>query len=424
MNREAGRDRRFSGVAGNVLKVALFRMLLMSMCLPISIIVLFWQQHGLSMFDVMALQAIFAGALAALEVPSGYAADRLGRKRALVAGVALDWLGVVCYCASSGYSGFLAAELLMAAGISLVSGADEALLYDSLVQLERQSAFSRIWGRVRFGEMAFAAVGCVAGGCLAARGYRLPFYVAAVLELGAVLIALSLHEPARRSKQPGEGVGLLRSLRESLIGGKELRWFILFSALFTGVLQIAFWMYQPYFQLCGWEERDFGLFYGGMNVIAAAAAAGAHRMMQLLRGSVLVVMLTAVTVVSLVCLGNIVFAGSVMFIFLHQAARGVAGVYFSTCINRPASAEVRATVISIGSLVSRLLYAAALIPMGLLVERRGVAVGMNALAVLLLVAAVWLTAGRPARLAEKSSVEPKEPDRPPGLPLEAGSPQL
>ena len=50
----------------------------------VPIIVLFWQENGLSMTEVMVLQSFFALAIVFLEVPTGYFADVFGRKRSLI----------------------------------------------------------------------------------------------------------------------------------------------------------------------------------------------------------------------------------------------------------------------------------------------------------------------------------------------------
>ena len=60
----------------------------------------------------------------------------------------------------------MVAELFLAAAFSLVSGADEALLYDSLAELKSQHHFKRIWGLAILSEMGAAAIGAVIGGYL------------------------------------------------------------------------------------------------------------------------------------------------------------------------------------------------------------------------------------------------------------------
>jgi phosphopantothenoylcysteine synthetase/decarboxylase len=62
-----------------------------SMAVTISTVVLFWRANGLSMHEIMLLQALFAASLALFELPSGYAADLLGRKGVIAAAAPCDF---------------------------------------------------------------------------------------------------------------------------------------------------------------------------------------------------------------------------------------------------------------------------------------------------------------------------------------------
>ena len=58
---------------------------------PIPVITLFWKEEiGMSLTEIMWLQAIFGATTVLLEFPSGYVADRLGYRRSLLTG-ALFW---------------------------------------------------------------------------------------------------------------------------------------------------------------------------------------------------------------------------------------------------------------------------------------------------------------------------------------------
>ena len=48
------------------------------------IIVLFFQDNGLNLQQIMTLQACYSLSLSFMEIPSGYAADILGRKKTLI----------------------------------------------------------------------------------------------------------------------------------------------------------------------------------------------------------------------------------------------------------------------------------------------------------------------------------------------------
>ena len=105
-----------------LIKIAKWFMLFMP------IIVLFYQDNGLEMQDIFTLKAVYSIAIVLLEIPSGYLADVLGRKKTLIIGAFLGFFGFVIYDFSFGFWGFLIAELTLGLGQSLISGADSALL--------------------------------------------------------------------------------------------------------------------------------------------------------------------------------------------------------------------------------------------------------------------------------------------------------
>lgn len=76
------------------------------------LIVVFLRDRGLTMTQVMLLETIFALAIIALEIPSGFAADRIGRRSALTAGMALVTTAALPYGLGQRFGDFVIAELL------------------------------------------------------------------------------------------------------------------------------------------------------------------------------------------------------------------------------------------------------------------------------------------------------------------------
>lgn len=66
----------------NIWKFYLFD-IFAAMIFAVPIIVLFWQDNGLSLTQVMILQSIFSLMIVILEIPTGYFADIYGRKNVL-----------------------------------------------------------------------------------------------------------------------------------------------------------------------------------------------------------------------------------------------------------------------------------------------------------------------------------------------------
>ena len=144
--------------------------------LVMPIVVLFYQENGLGMREVFILQAFYSIAIVVLEIPSGYFADVLGRKNTLIIGCVLGFVGYLTYSLSHGFWGFLLAEIVLGFGQSLISGADSALLYDTLLQTNNEKSYAKHEGRmVSAGNFAEALAG-VAGGLLAAYSLRYPYY--------------------------------------------------------------------------------------------------------------------------------------------------------------------------------------------------------------------------------------------------------
>ncbi|MFB6114902.1 MAG: MFS transporter, partial [Candidatus Nanohalobium sp.] len=113
----------FKGLEGNIWKLYAFRVIY-GFFLSVPIIVLFWRNNGLSMFEVMLLQSLFGFTVILLEVPSGYFADRYGRRKTLIMAGIFSTLGIGAYSLGHNFMQFIIGETLWALGVSLISGAN------------------------------------------------------------------------------------------------------------------------------------------------------------------------------------------------------------------------------------------------------------------------------------------------------------
>src|SRR3989339_1470629 len=91
----------------------------------------FTQWGGISLVQVQLLQSWFSLWVFIFEIPTGAVADKIGRKHSIALGSLVVSLAVLVYGSIPRYEIFLLAELLFAVGYALVSGADEALIYDT-----------------------------------------------------------------------------------------------------------------------------------------------------------------------------------------------------------------------------------------------------------------------------------------------------
>ncbi|MCZ6569687.1 MAG: MFS transporter [Deltaproteobacteria bacterium] len=143
-----------------------FRAFQMTM-FPIAIVPLYWRgELGFSMSEIFLLQALFGLFAACLEFPLGYVADRIGYRLAMLLATACSGTGWILLGVADGFWVVLLAELALAFSLSLTSGTDAALMYESLVELDREPEFARWFGRSRSIGAAAEGTAALAAGFL------------------------------------------------------------------------------------------------------------------------------------------------------------------------------------------------------------------------------------------------------------------
>lgn len=158
---------------------------------------LWWvQEKQLSPALVAATMAAGDLALMALEVPTGWFADRFGYRRSLILGSLLQVAGMICCWLAEGTPGLVGACLLVAVADAFRSGADQSLLYRTCVALDRESDFQRIEARARAIQVVALALLIVAGGAVVTRwGFTAGWLAETLLCALGAAIAFAMTEP-------------------------------------------------------------------------------------------------------------------------------------------------------------------------------------------------------------------------------------
>lgn len=329
----------------------------------VPVLVLFWESCGLSVLDIYLLQAAFALSSAALEVPTGMVADRLGRRASLLSGQLIVGLGFLFYAASGGFWSFLVAEVIIALGAALLSGADAALLYDSLAALGREEEYTEQEGRARAVRLLSFALCNLLGGALAVWSLRATLWASAVgplLALGVVASFADINPPRRKGSAREE-----LSAYRALLGGalrfvrkhRLVRWHLSLYAVLMGSASWLLWMYQPYMSLTGLPLWSFGVAFALYNLFAAGCSRLAGRFEQRLGPRGALVALGALHLLPLLLMATVVGPLSFLFVLGHQAVRGLFRPIITGQVLRHTYDDKRATVLSLATLGGRLFFA-------------------------------------------------------------------
>lgn len=326
--------------------------------LVMPVIVLFYEENGLNLKDIFLLKSVYSIAVVAFEIPAGYLADAWGRRNTLILGCTLAFGGFLCYSFSYTLGAFFLAEVLLGTGQSMVSGADSALLYDTMLGNRREDEYLKYEGKVTMiGNFSEASAGLVSG-FLAAYSLRLPFYCQTLIAFIGIPAALMLRDYSTRVKVTNPVANILHIIRYSLITNKNLCYDIMFSGIIGAATLTMAWFVQPILMSIDTPTTLYGIIWTVLNMTVGIAALYSDKLNRLLgENRTYLLILIFISGGYLLVAYNISYFG-LFLLFLFYIVRGFATPILKGYINKQTFSEMRATVLSIRNFIIRLLFAA------------------------------------------------------------------
>ena len=317
------------------------------------IIVLFFEKHGLSLTQIMILQATYSFTVALFEIPSGFFADIYGRRLSLFFGSILTFLGYLIFSFYSGFNEFFIAEIFLGIGGSLISGADSALIYDTLLELKKDEDYTKIEGKnYGIGNVSEGLAG-ILGGFLAVSSLELPVYIQTFVLFFSIPLSYSLVEPKSSYKLAKSFKSILLVVKETFFQKNKLKWYILYSsAMGIGTLSIA-WFVQPFLMEIDTPLIYYGIIWASLNIITGITSYYSYIFE---KGKVLIYISLSM-LISFILLGFNISIYGFIFIVLIYLMRGIITPNLRNLININSTSERRATVLSLRSFVIRISFA-------------------------------------------------------------------
>lgn len=325
---------------------------------PIPTIVLFYESHGLDLEQIVLLKTILSLSILVLEVPSGYVADLWGRKACLVIGSGV-WIGSwLIYCWGSSFNEFAIAEILAGVAGSLISGANTALGFDTLLQLGREKYY-QVWeGKLVAIAGISEAVCGILGAAIASINLVYPFYLQTVCLVIYFLLALTLVEPARsETLNNKQKLAQLKTILVDVWKRSSLRWLILLSGTFSSATFLIVWLSQDYLNQLDIPIQAFGWAWAIFHLGMSLASVNAHHLERILSFKSAILLLILSLAISYVGLGSIQQLYGIVFIMGIYVVRGFASPLILNTINQQITSSTRAIILSINSLVFRISFA-------------------------------------------------------------------
>ncbi len=363
---EADRLRR------NPLRLCGLRALQMAM-FPMAVLSVFLHENiDLGLADIMILQAVFGLSVALFEFPSGYLADRIGYRRCLILACLLWTIAWPIYGTASAWPQVVVAELLLGVGLSLASGCDSALLYESLLARTDEADYARWSGRqISAGQIAEGCAALVAG-WMFAQGVAWPFFAQALASAIGLLVALRLVEPERERPGFGDSFGQARALvQHALVDNRALRALIGASVVLSLASYIPVWTIQLYALDAGLDPTWLGPMWAAANFSVALAALLGHRVLGRVSLPIVALVLTGLIVTGYLGLGLTSALGGFAFYYLLTVMRGAKQPIFDYREQQLVPSRDRAGFVSLRSMIFRTSFLIVGPAIGLCIDRFG-----------------------------------------------------
>lgn len=386
---------------GNVRAFTLFRMCF-SARFYYPVYALLFLDHGLTLEQFGVLNGIWAVTIVLLEVPSGALADTVGRRRLLIAaGVFMVLEMVVLLLAPIGGGGLLFAlfvlnRLLSGVAEAAASGADEALVYDSLQAAGQESRWGRVLERVqRNTSLAFFFAMMIGAAVYDARmvnavlqffglAYwvepsqliKLPIWLSLFSALIVLAMALRMREAVSKSHLSVRST-LAKAWRRSVAAGQWI-WMsafplgvILAAMILDSVVRQFLTLASEYWSVIQLPIASYGLIGSGMALMGVFTPRLARLLVERHTPLRNFLLLSVAVWIGLLGLSMAIPYWGIVPTVLLYAAIQMTGFFTSRYLNEVTPSDQRATVLSFRGLSTNFMYAAvSLMYAGLIVSIR------------------------------------------------------
>lgn len=295
------------------------------------------------------------------EIPSGALADLLGRKRQMQLGLLLMSAGWLVQGFAQAYWYILVGMIMLTVGMALVSGSDDALVYDSLDAEGKSSRWDKVIAR-KFQIMHIVTIASyLIGGILYVMQFRLPFILAGVGTFIGLVIASTFKEVHTKT----EDLSIAGYVRQNIDGMHYLfrrhMWLYAFMALVVLGIGYAFdvGIVKPLLlDLFGYKANAQAI----INTLAGIAAAAVLTQLRPLRrlfgekkGLVLLALLMGGGfLLTSLPVGKVGLAAFLLIFIVNSLVEP----WLNDVVQREVPASHRATALSTLSLLQKLPYVA------------------------------------------------------------------
>ena len=331
----------------------------------------FWTKY-MTYGQLGVVDALGFGLATILEIPSGAVADLLGKRKTILIGCLLGFAGLIIVSFAGNALGITLGWMITQFCLAFYSGAAEALLYDTLVDLREEKQFDQVISKSSQIESYASAMAIFVGGIMWTIDFRLPHIAWGVSYLLSAIVTYFMIEPHSDSekfslanywKQIKTGVNELTQ--------PELRKYLGFLFTLTGIYFMYSWGFiRPTMATSfGFFTKEQAIIFPCLTLFGAYIVKflpQARKKISDIKGLVFLSgLMSAGFVLAYFPIG---YFGIISLVLIAMAGK-LASPWISIMINKNIQSKYRATTLSTVTLMTKIPYVVVAILAGSMVEK-------------------------------------------------------
>ena len=334
--------------------------------------ILFFIQNGLSLLQIGLLESIFHGTSLLCEIPSGMLADRFSYKTNLyLARLASIVSSILILFGQGNFWIYAIAMMVNAWSYNFDSGTSTAFLYDSAVEAGQKDRYLQISSFLSGVAEVTRTLGTVVAGFFIHGALAWTYLIAIGLSFLSIILIYFMKEPmAKREKNEVLTFKMIVQQVRKEWQEKPVLFYWMLTYQLVGTLMCMFYFYyqQKISDLAGWQVSLVMLIGSGLNLIAVYVASQIGKKWNSNRVFPTLVALTGLAL--LLVFSGTPFAFLLVYLLTNTLYAVYQPIYFND-LQGYLPSSVRATMLSINSMLFSLSMIVIFPLTGWLIDRWG-----------------------------------------------------
>jgi MFS family permease len=290
------------------------------------------------------------------EIPSGVLADKWGRKRTLFVSQSLLLISTVIIIFAQNIWMFMVSAVFSGLWFACYSGTGVAFFYDSLLELNREKDYEKLWGRMGFLTTPVGFIIAVFTSFLFVINKILPYVFSAIFTFLSLFVILSFVEPKihKRSKEQSILLHFKDSIK-TVTKNDYMIFIVIFGALLSFALGYLSNNIQLYLNSVKVPIVFFGTIFAFGSITEGIGAISAHRIKNKFNYRIVLTFNLSVAIASIIGLSFISnYYGIIIYILIFFII-GLFRIIQRGYIHKRVESYNRATVDSVSTFIMTIL---------------------------------------------------------------------